>query len=150
MRANRPRTVTSLLLMLAVVSCGDGTVEPDKQAASTTWALSLVNQKTSAYGGSSCVGTMSLHCMTWHEDPRTFAATLTQSDSAWTLTIGQTSWRGNGAPGDYPVKVWLRNSPYCDGYHLEFRPLADSLWGDFVYHSDCHGAGNYGTLTGHR
>ena len=137
-----------LCLVTGVVAACDHL--PGAQPKGDTWELVLVNQKSSTYGGSACVGQSSeTYCKTWLDDAYVFGGTLHRSVQ-WQLDLGS---RGLFSAGDAAQKldtvvVDLLAPTGCGSYELYFRTQRDSIFGTFLHTSDCHGAGNSGTFVG--
>ena len=112
--------------------------------------MTLRNEKSSSYGGSSCTGNMNyLYCMTWTDNHATASGTLTRTGSKLTLMAPQGTFTAEGV-SEYASAVPLSKPPYCESYYLQMSYQADSIVGSFKHQSDCHGAGIMGTFTARR
>jgi hypothetical protein len=145
MRPTRP-----LALFLAAV-CVAASCSPFSEPKGDTWHVTLKNEKSTIYGGSSCEGqTGNLYCKTWVDDPYVFEGSLHRTFE-WTLDVGERgSFSGVLASQkvDTVIVDLLEPGGGCGSYLLNFRTHRDSVFGTYYHTSDCHSAANSGTFVG--
>ena len=144
------RPLRNLLLCLVALGVALACELPGTMPKGDTWHLVLKNQKKSIYGGSACTPADNQYCKTWIDDATTFNGTLHRS-TEWTLDVGDgMGYYALSSAGslDTVIVDLLESGNGCQSYQLFYRAHSDSIFGNFLHTSDCHGAGNSGTFVG--
>src|SRR5262245_40198246 len=119
------------LAMLLVAACDH---LPGAEPKGDLWHLVLVNQKSTVYGGASCVNQATdPYCKTWVTDSFAFSGTLRRT-TEWKLDLGKGGvfYATDAAQSVDTVIVNVMEPTGCGSYELFFRTHRDSIFGRFL------------------